>query len=66
MTTFTIVFGMLPIALGIGGEIQAPLARVVLGGMFVASLVTLVLLPVLYVLTEGKRLWIEPAPERRS
>jgi HAE1 family hydrophobic/amphiphilic exporter-1 len=68
MTTFTTVFGMLPIALAIGegAEIQAPLARVVLGGMLVSSLITLVLLPVLYVLTHSKRLWIEPAPERRT
>jgi HAE1 family hydrophobic/amphiphilic exporter-1 len=53
MTTATTCLGMLPIAmaLGEGAEIQAPLARVVLGGMLISSLVTLVLLPVLYVLT---------------
>ena len=39
------------LAIGEGAEIQAPLARVVLGGMLVSSLITLVLLPVLYVLT---------------
>lgn len=68
MTTFTTVFGMLPIALalGEGAEIQAPLARVVLGGMLVSALITLLLVPALYVLTAGKRLFIEPAPERRS
>lgn len=53
MTTATTCLGMLPIAMafGEGAEIQAPLARVVLGGMVISSLVTLVLLPVLYVLT---------------
>jgi HAE1 family hydrophobic/amphiphilic exporter-1 len=68
MTTATTVFGMLPVALalGEGAEIQAPLARVVIGGMLVSSLITLVLIPVLYVLTDSKRLWIEPAPERRT
>lgn len=68
MTTATTVFGMLPVALAIGegAEIQAPLARVVIGGMSVSALVTLVLLPVLYVLTDSKRLWIEPSPERRT
>ncbi len=55
MTTATTCLGMLPIAMAIGegAEIQAPLARVVLGGMVVSCLVTLVLLPALYVLTAG-------------
>lgn len=68
MTTTTTVFGMLPVALAIGegGEIQAPLARVVIGGMIVSSLITLVLVPALYVLTHGQRLWIEPSPEHRT
>ena len=68
MTTTTTVFGMLPVALAIGegAEIQAPLARVVIGGMIVSSLITLVLIPVLYVLTASKRLHIEPSPEHRS
>ena len=57
MTTLTTVLAMIPIALalGEGAEIQAPLARVILGGLIVSTLVTLVLLPALYVLTEGKR-----------
>ncbi|MBA3461714.1 MAG: efflux RND transporter permease subunit, partial [Deltaproteobacteria bacterium] len=62
MTTATTCLGMLPIAmaLGEGTEIQAPLARVVLGGMLISTLITLVLLPALYVLTDPKRLHIEP------
>ena len=57
MTTSTTVLAMLPIALalGEGSEIQAPLARVVLGGLVVATAITLVLLPALYVLTERRR-----------
>jgi HAE1 family hydrophobic/amphiphilic exporter-1 len=53
MTTATTVLGVAPIALalGEGAEIQAPLARAVLGGLLVSTIVTLVLLPVLYVLT---------------
>ncbi|MGE0868568.1 MAG: efflux RND transporter permease subunit [Kofleriaceae bacterium] len=68
MTMFTTVLGMVPIALAIGegAEIQAPLARVVLGGMLVSSLITLVLLPALYVLTDSKRLWIEPSPDHQT
>ena len=56
MTTLTTVLGMLPIALalGEGAEIQAPLARVVLGGLLVSTVITLLLLPVLYVITERR------------
>lgn len=61
MTTSTTVLAMLPIALalGEGAEIQAPLARVVLGGLTVSTLITLVLLPALYVLTDRGRLRAE-------
>jgi HAE1 family hydrophobic/amphiphilic exporter-1 len=57
MTTATTVLAMLPIALalGEGAEIQAPLARVVLGGLLVSTIITLVLLPALYVLTDRDR-----------
>jgi HAE1 family hydrophobic/amphiphilic exporter-1 len=57
MTTATTVLAMLPIALalGEGAEIQAPLARVVLGGLLVSTVITLVLLPALYVLAAGRR-----------
>jgi carbon starvation protein len=50
--------GMLPIALafGEGAEIQAPLARVVLGGLLISTLITLFLLPVLYLITERRKL----------
>jgi HAE1 family hydrophobic/amphiphilic exporter-1 len=51
MTTTTTVLGLLPLALGIGAgaEIQAALARVVIGGLVASTLVTLVLIPVTYV-----------------
>jgi HAE1 family hydrophobic/amphiphilic exporter-1 len=50
MTTTTAVLGLLPMAfgLGAGAEIQAPLARVVMGGLVSSTLVTLVLIPVAY------------------
>lgn len=51
MTTMTTTLGLLPLALGwgAGAEIQAPLARVVIGGLVASSLITLVLIPVVYV-----------------
>ncbi|MCI0691864.1 efflux RND transporter permease subunit [candidate division KSB1 bacterium] len=50
MTTCTTVLGMLPLALGLGAgaEIQAALARAVIGGLTVSTLITLVLIPVTY------------------
>jgi HAE1 family hydrophobic/amphiphilic exporter-1 len=54
MTTLTTVLGLVPLALGIGAgaEIQAALARVVIGGLTASTLVTLVLIPVAYVSLE--------------
>ncbi len=50
MTTCTTVLGMLPLAFGggAGGEIQAALARAVIGGLSVSTLITLFLIPVVY------------------
>lgn len=47
MTTLTTVLGMLPVAMGIGegGELQAPMARVVIGGLLSGSLITLIVIP---------------------
>ncbi|HXV60679.1 MAG TPA: efflux RND transporter permease subunit [Vicinamibacteria bacterium] len=54
MTTLTTVLGLLPLSFGIGagGEIQASLARVVIGGLTASTLVTLVFIPVVYVAKE--------------
>ncbi len=51
MTTLTTILGLVPLALafGAGGEFQAPLARVVIGGLTASTLITLVLIPVTYV-----------------
>jgi HAE1 family hydrophobic/amphiphilic exporter-1 len=50
MTTSTTVLGMLPLAIGsgAGGEIQASLARAVIGGLTVSTLITLILIPTVY------------------
>jgi HAE1 family hydrophobic/amphiphilic exporter-1 len=51
MTTCTTVLGMLPLSFGTGagGEIQAALARSVIGGLTVSTLITLVLIPSAYI-----------------
>jgi HAE1 family hydrophobic/amphiphilic exporter-1 len=56
MTTLTTVLGLLPLSFGLGeaGEAQAPLARVVIGGLLSSTLITLVLVPVVYSVFEGK------------
>jgi HAE1 family hydrophobic/amphiphilic exporter-1 len=55
MTTLTTVLGLAPLALGIGAgaEIQAALARVVVGGLLASTLVTLVIIPVTYTTASG-------------
>jgi len=50
MTALAMILGMLPIALGVGegGEQNAPLGRAVIGGLLVATFVTLFIVPVMY------------------
>src|SRR5690606_9179797 len=57
MTTATTVLGLLPLsfAIGSGAELQAALARVVIGGLLASTLITLVLIPVIYVLVADLR-----------
>jgi HAE1 family hydrophobic/amphiphilic exporter-1 len=50
MTSLTTLFGVLPMALahGNGSEVYAPLGQAIFGGLFSSTVVTLVLIPVLY------------------
>jgi HAE1 family hydrophobic/amphiphilic exporter-1 len=54
MTSIATMLGLVPMAMGFGdgGELQAPLARVVIGGLLASTLVTLVLVPAVYTLFE--------------
>jgi HAE1 family hydrophobic/amphiphilic exporter-1 len=54
MTSIATILGLVPMAIGIGegGELQAPLARVVIGGLLTSTLVTLVLVPAVYTVFE--------------
>jgi HAE1 family hydrophobic/amphiphilic exporter-1 len=50
MTTCSMIFGMLPtaLALGQGGEFRAPMARAVIGGLITSTMLTLIVVPVVY------------------
>jgi len=57
MTTFAMIFGMLPVALalGEGGAVRAPMAVTVIGGLITSTVLTLVVVPVVYSLIDGLR-----------
>jgi HAE1 family hydrophobic/amphiphilic exporter-1 len=56
MTALTTIFAMIPLALGLGegSEAQAPLARAVVGGLTSSTFITLLVVPVIYSLFEGR------------
>ena len=56
MTALSTIIGMLPVALstGSGAELRNGLAWVIIGGMAVSTLLTLVVVPVMYKLMHGK------------
>jgi len=60
MTTLAMVFGMLPLALGLGasGEQRAPMGQAVIGGVIASSLLTLVVVPVLYTYIDDSVAWV--------
>jgi len=60
MTTSAMVFGMLPLALGFGsgGEMRAPMARAVIGGLMTSTLLTLIVVPVVYTLLDDLAAWL--------
>ena len=57
MTTVTTVFGLLPMSLGLGegSELQQPLAVSVIGGLILATFLTLILIPLAYEMVERKK-----------
>ncbi|HEY0787852.1 MAG TPA: efflux RND transporter permease subunit, partial [Thermoanaerobaculia bacterium] len=54
MTTLAMIFGMVPLALGIGqgAEMRAPMARAVIGGLITSTLLTLIVVPVVYTILD--------------
>src|SRR6185312_7613242 len=57
MTTLAMIFGMLPLAfaIGAGAEMRAPMARAVIGGLITSTLLTLIVVPVVYTYLDDLR-----------
>ena len=70
MTTLAMIFGMLPLAfeIGSGAEFRAPMARAVIGGLITSTLLTLIVVPVVYTFLDDlgdrfERWWTRNTPE---
>jgi HAE1 family hydrophobic/amphiphilic exporter-1 len=59
MTTLAMIFGMVPLAFGMseGAEQRAPMGQAVIGGIITSSLLTLVVVPVLYTYLDDLAAW---------
>ncbi|MFM8467816.1 MAG: efflux RND transporter permease subunit [Oxalobacteraceae bacterium] len=59
MTTLAMVFGMIPLALGLaeGSEQRAPMGQAVIGGIITSSILTLVVVPVIYTWLDDAAVW---------
>jgi multidrug efflux pump subunit AcrB len=71
MTTLAMIFGMLPMAIGVGqgGEMLAPMGRAVIGGVITSTILTLLVVPVLYTYLYAfserlKAYWHKDAPSK--
>jgi hydrophobe/amphiphile efflux-1 (HAE1) family protein len=64
MTTTAMIFGMLPLALGLGegAEQQAPMGRAIIGGVITSTLLTLVVVPVIYTYLDALDRRLRPQP----
>jgi HAE1 family hydrophobic/amphiphilic exporter-1 len=61
MTTLAMIFGMMPLflALGAGAEMRAPMARAVVGGLLTSTLLTLLVVPVMYTIMDDLACWLK-------
>jgi hydrophobic/amphiphilic exporter-1 (mainly G- bacteria), HAE1 family len=73
MTTLAMIFGMLPLAfeIGAGAEFRAPMARAVIGGLITSTILTLIVVPVVYTYLDDagdrfERWWTPKQPEPKT
>lgn len=68
MTKLTAILGMLPLALAMseGGALEAPIATIVISGLIFHTIITLVLVPVLYSIFEGVDIWRKNRKKRKK
>jgi HAE1 family hydrophobic/amphiphilic exporter-1 len=68
MTTLAMVFGMLPLALALseGSEQRSPMGQAVIGGIITSSLLTLVVVPVIYSYLDDLSQWLARKWNRNS
>jgi HAE1 family hydrophobic/amphiphilic exporter-1 len=73
MTTLAMVFGMVPLAFAVteGSEQRAPMGQAVIGGVITSSLLTLVVVPVVYCYLDDltqwcKKLWKGREPDNAA
>ena len=67
MTTFALIAGMIPVAIGHGegADFRAPLGRAVIGGTITSTLLTLLVIPTVYEILDGFRSWLAAKFGRR-
>jgi hydrophobic/amphiphilic exporter-1 (mainly G- bacteria), HAE1 family len=67
MTTAAMIFGMMPLALGLGegSEGNATMGRAIIGGVISSTLLTLVVVPVVYAYLDGLAAWFSSRRSRR-
>jgi HAE1 family hydrophobic/amphiphilic exporter-1 len=68
MTTLAMIFGMLPLffAIGAGAEMRAPMARAVVGGLLTSTLLTLLVVPVMYTYMDDLGSWLKRKWQRQA
>lgn len=60
MTTVALIAGMIPVAMGLGegGDFRAPLGRAVIGGTVSSTILTLLVIPTIYLTLSDARGWV--------
>jgi multidrug efflux pump subunit AcrB len=68
MTTTAMIAGMLPIALGMGGDasFRQPMAITVIGGLITSTLLSLLVVPVIFTYIDTMELWLARTVKRLS